>query len=80
VSDLLFTIAAFVAGGLSILGALLALYLAWLTRRSVAMGADSIRLPLAKRPMEPPSVGVLIAFAVAFLVVGAGLVTLALRA
>lgn len=64
---------------LSILGSALAAYLAWLTRRAVSMGADSIRVPLARRPMAPPSVGVLIVFAVAFLVVGAGLVALALR-
>ena len=77
-SDLLFTIVALIAGALSIFGAVLALYLAWLTRRAVSMGADAIRLPLARRPMEPPSVGVLIAFAAAFAVIGAGLVTLAL--
>lgn len=76
--DLLFTIVALLAGALSIVVGLVAAYLAWLTRRAVALGAESVALPLTRRRMDPPSVLVMVVFAVCFLGLGVALVAMAL--
>lgn len=73
-SDLLFTVTALVTGGLSLAAGVLAGYLAWLTRRAAAMGADSVPLPFGRGRMEPPSVLVMAVFAVAFLAIGLALI------
>lgn len=77
-SGVLFQVAAWIAGVLSILVGLGAVYLAWLTRRATAMGAQTVPLPGTGRRMVPPSVAVLLGFAAGFLILGGGLIVLAL--
>ena len=77
---LVFAIATVAAGVLSIGVAVFAAYLAWLTRRAVAMGATSVTLPLTRRRLVPPSVAVMVLFAACFLAIGAGLIALGLTA
>lgn len=69
-----FVIVAFAAGVLSLAGAALASYLAVLTRRARALGARWVPVPLTDRQIDAPSALVLVAFALAFAVVGALLI------